>query len=142
MSRDANMAAQERLGKGISSGNLEVIGEVFAPTVVDHDPAPDQGPGAAGLTAFFTMMRTAFPDLKIEAEHLVVDDDHIAFAYIITGTHEGPFRGIAPTGKGIKARGLQIGRFENGQIVERWGSSDELGILHQLGAAPERVVMS
>jgi hypothetical protein len=33
-------------------------------------------------------------------------------------------------------RGLQIGRFENGQIVERWGSTDQLGILQQIGAAP------
>ncbi len=35
---------------------------------------------------------------------------------------------------------MRSGRFENGRIVERWGSSDELGILHQLGAVPERVV--
>ena len=55
-------------------------------------------------------------------------------AYTLTGTHEGGFQGIAATGKKIEVRGLQIGRFENGQIVERWGSSDELGILQQLGA--------
>lgn len=33
-------------------------------------------------------------------------------------------------------RGLQIGRFDNGQIVERWESTDELGIMQQIGAAP------
>ena len=33
-------------------------------------------------------------------------------------------------------RGLQIGRFEDGQIVERWGRTDELGIRQQIGAAP------
>ncbi|MBA2550007.1 MAG: ester cyclase, partial [Nocardioidaceae bacterium] len=42
--------------------------------------------------------------------------------------------GIAPTGRKIEVRGVQIGRFEDGKIVERWGSSDELGILQQLGA--------
>ena len=31
-------------------------------------------------------------------------------------------------------RGVQIGRLENGEIVERWGSTDELRILKQLGA--------
>jgi predicted ester cyclase len=41
---------------------------------------------------------------------------------------------IPPTGRKIEARGLQIGRFEDGKIVERWGSSDELGILKALGA--------
>jgi hypothetical protein len=31
---------------------------------------------------------------------------------------------------------VQIARFRDGQIVERWGSSDGLGILQQLGADP------
>jgi predicted ester cyclase len=31
---------------------------------------------------------------------------------------------------------VQIARFEDGRIAERWGSSDELGILKQLGANP------
>jgi len=29
---------------------------------------------------------------------------------------------------------MQIARFEDGKIVERWGSSDELGIPLKLGA--------
>ncbi len=65
---------------------------------------------------------------------MVADDENVCVAYTLTGTHGGDFRGIAPTGRKIKVRGLQIGRFENGQIFERWGSSDELGILQQLGA--------
>jgi len=40
---------------------------------------------------------------------------NVAFAYTITGTHQGDFLGIAPTGKRISARGMQIGRFEGGQ---------------------------
>ena len=44
------------------------------------------------------------------------------------------FAGIPPSGKKIKARGMQISRFVDGKIVERWGSSDELGIMQQIGA--------
>lgn len=141
MSREENMAAQERLGTAVNSGHLDVLSDVFASNVVDHDPAPDQGPGPEGFKQFFTTLRSAFPDLNIAPEHVVVDNDNVALAYTITGTHQGDFLGIAPTGKRIKARGMQIGRFEGGKIVERWGSSDELGILHQLGVSPERVVI-
>ncbi len=81
-------------------------------------------------------MRAAFPDLKVEPQTVVVEEDKVAFAYEITGTHHGDFNGLAPTGKSIKVRGMQIGRFEDGKMVERWGSSDELGILKQIGAAP------
>ncbi len=78
-------------------------------------------------------MRAAFPDLKVEPRTLVADGDQVAFAYEITGTHKGVFNGVTATGKPIKVRGMQIGRFENGMMVERWGSSDELGLLSQLG---------
>jgi predicted ester cyclase len=36
----------------------------------------------------------------------------------------------------MKAHGVQIARFKDGRVVERWGSLDEFGILMQLGAAP------
>jgi predicted ester cyclase len=41
--------------------------------------------------------------------------------------------GIAPTGKKIRIRGVQVGKFRDGKMVERWGSSDQLGLLQQLG---------
>ncbi|WP_404788383.1 ester cyclase [Altericista sp. CCNU0014] len=136
MSQQANIAATQRLGEAVNSGNLEILREVFAPTVIDRDPAPDQEPGPAGFIHFFTGFRAAFPDLSISVEQLVADDDNVAIAYTVTGTHQGDFLGIPATGRPIKARGVQIARFENGQIVERWGSSDQLGILQQLGANP------
>jgi len=137
MSTDTNLAAQERLGELINTGNIEALDEVFHADVVDHDPAPDQGPGPQGFKDFFTTMRTAFPDLKVASETVVANDDHVSLAYTLTGTHQGDFNGIAPTGRAIEVRGVQIGRFQDSKIIERWGSTDELGILAQLGAAPD-----
>lgn len=74
--------------------------------------------------------------MQIEPEHMVGDDDHVCIAYTLSGTHKGDFHDLAPTGKRVEVRGVQIGRFEDGKIVERWGSTDELGIMQQLGAAP------
>lgn len=136
MSRETNIAAQEHLAGHINAGNVDVAVETFAPDAVDHDPAPDQGPGREGFRRFFTALTTAFPDAHIEPAHLVADDEHVCIAYTLTGTHRGEFHGIAATGNTIEVRGVQIGRFDNGQIVERWGSSDELGILTQLGVSP------
>lgn len=136
MSREDNIASQEKFGESVNSGNLDALDEVIAPDAVDHDPAPIQGPGPEGFKRFFGMMRNAFPDLGITVEHMVADDETVAFAYTITGTHEGDFLGVAPTGKSISARGCQVGRFRDGMLVERWGSSDELGMLQQLDAAP------
>jgi steroid delta-isomerase-like uncharacterized protein len=136
MSQQDNIAATERLGAAVNSGNLNELNTVFAPNVVDRDPASDQQPGPEGFIHFFTGFRAAFPDLTISVEQLVADEDNVAIAYTVTGTHQGDFLGIPATGRQIKARGLQIARFENGQIVERWGSSDQLGILQQIGVNP------
>jgi steroid delta-isomerase-like uncharacterized protein len=136
MSKQDNIATTQHLGEAVNSGNLDALHEVFAPNVIDRDPASDQVPGPEGFIHFFTGFRAAFPDLSISVEQLVADEDNVAIAYTVTGTHQGDFLGIPATGRKIKARGLQIARFENGKIVERWGSSDQLGILQQIGVDP------
>lgn len=84
----------------------------------------------------FGELRTAFPDLHIEVAHLVADDDTVAFAYDVTGTHQGELMGHPATGRPATFRGVQVSRFADGLLVERWGSSDQLGMLQQLGLAP------
>jgi steroid delta-isomerase-like uncharacterized protein len=101
--------------------------EVFAPNVIDHHPAPDQGPGPDGYKRLFASLRVAFPDLTVTVDRLAQTETDIAIAYTIHGTHNGEFAGIPPTGRPITARGMQIARFEDGKIAERWGSSDNWG---------------
>jgi steroid delta-isomerase-like uncharacterized protein len=137
MSKQKNIEAQTKFGEAINSGNLEIMNDLVAAGVIENDPAPGQAKGPKGYIDFFTKMRAAFPDMKVEVEQLVADDENVAFAYTLTGTHKGDFNGIPATGKKIKARGLQISKFKDGKMVERWGSSDELGILKQIGAEVE-----
>ena len=131
--KKTNVAVAEAFGQAINTADLDAFDELVAPDSLDHDPAPGQAPGPEGYKALFAQMRTAFPDLHVNVETLVADGDQVAFAYTLTGTHQGPFHGHEPTGKTITARGVQISRFADGKLVERWGSSDELGILTQLG---------
>ena len=135
MSKEANIATAKKMGEAINKGNLEEFNDVFAADVKDHDPAPDQGKGPQGFIGFFPQFRHAFPDLKIAVEHMVADEDNVAIAYTMTGTQEGPFQGIPATGKKVEARGMQIAKFNSdAKITERWGSSDEMGIMQQIGA--------
>jgi predicted ester cyclase len=134
MSIQENMAAQERFGAAVNSGKLVGLRDAVAPNALDHDPAPGQGLGPEGFIKMFGEMRASFPDLNVAADKVVTDNDNIAIAYTLTGTHKGSFLGVAPTGRRISARGVQIARFEKGMLVERWGSSDQLGILQQIGA--------
>ena len=135
MSKEANIAAVTKFAEAVNTGKFDLFKDAVSPANIDHDPAPGQVQGPEGYRMYFSGLRTAFPDLSVAAETVVADDDSIAFAYTITGTHNGPLLGIAPTGRKIKIRGMQISKFKDGKMIERWGSSDELGLLQQLGIA-------
>ncbi len=138
MSKELNVATQEKAAELLNAGDIDAgVDTMFAVDAVDRDPAPGQAPGREGFRSFFRTLTTAFPDAHMEPQTMVADDTTVAFAYTLTGTHQGDFQGVAPTGKRIEVRGVQIGRFENGQIVERWGATDEAGIMSQLEAAPD-----
>ncbi len=134
MSKEQNAQALAKFAEAVNTGKYELFDEAVAPDSVDHDPAPGQGPGPKGYRAFFTEMRTAFPDLRADLAAMVADEDSIAFAYTLSGTHKGPLMGIPATEKKVSIRGLQLSKFRNGKMVERWGSSDQLGLLQQIGA--------
>ncbi len=131
--KKTNIAAQQAFGEAVNTGNLDAFDDLVAADSLDHDPAPGQGPGPDGYKNFFAEMRTAFPDLHVEVETLVADDDQVAFAYTLSGTHTGPLQGHAATGKKINVRGMQISKFSNGKMIERWGATDEATMLSQLG---------
>jgi len=133
MAQDENLAALGKLAEAVSSGNLAVLDEVFAPNVVDHDPAPNQGPGPDGHKRFFGIAGR-FSRPNGDGRSPRANRDRHCHGLYHPRHPSREFAGIAPTGRLITARGMQIARFEDGKIVERWGSSDELGILLKLGA--------
>jgi steroid delta-isomerase-like uncharacterized protein len=133
MGKEANLAALGKFAEAVNKGKFDLFREAVAADCVDHDPGPGQGPGPEGYRQFFSGLREAFPDLSVAPDALVADEESLAFAYTMTGTHRGVLMGIAPTGKKVSIRGVQFSKFRDGKMVERWGSSDQLGMLQQLG---------
>jgi steroid delta-isomerase-like uncharacterized protein len=133
MSKEVNLATLGKFAEAVNTGNFALFKEAVSTENIDHDPAPGQVAGPEGYRMYFTGLRNAFPDISVALETLVADEESIAIAYTLSGTQTGPLMGFAPTGKKIKIRGVQIAKFKDGKMVERWGSTDELGMLQQLG---------
>lgn len=123
-------------GEAFNNGNLSSSEELIAPDIVDHDPAPGQAPGREGIEQFVNTIRTAFPDLETTIDEMIGEGDYVAFRYTIEGTHQGEFMGVAPTGKRVSVTAMEMLRFADGKMVDRWGNTDQLGILQQIGALP------
>jgi predicted ester cyclase len=53
-----------------------------------------------------------------------------------TGTHQGVFNDIPPTGKQVTVTGLDLWLFRDGRCIKHWNQEDNLGLLQQLGVIP------
>jgi len=77
--------------------------------------------------------RAAFPDMTTTLEHLIGEGDMVAVRHVWRATHQGPYEGIAPTGRPITFTGADIYRIVDGKIVEEW-----FGVRRTGDSAPAR----
>jgi predicted ester cyclase len=81
------------------------------------------------------LLTAAFPDLRVAIDDLIAEDDQVVARLTFSGTHQGEFRGIAPTGRSITFSAVRIYRITDGKIVGSWAVQDALGLISQLKAA-------
>jgi steroid delta-isomerase-like uncharacterized protein len=138
MSDERVRAAMVRYYEEIwNQGRLEVCDELIAPDYVNHSaPLPGLPPGPGGLRQIVAAVRRAFPDLHYTIEDMVLGGEKAALRTTMRGTHRGDFLGVAPTGRKVEVRELQIEHFRDGQIVAHWHLIDDLGLRRQLGLPP------
>ena len=119
-------------------GNVALVDELIADDFVDHEePFPGQPPGKEGVVFYINAIRSAFPDLSVKTTEPALADGNLEAVHgILTGTHQGDFVGIAPTGRNVEFAGIDIVRVQDGKIAEHWGVTDTLTIMQQIGAVP------
>lgn len=116
-----------------SKGNLSVADELMADDVIIHQP---QVGGVAGLKAFNTYLRTAFPDWRSTPEELISEGDMVAERWTGRGTHRGEFQGVGATGRVVEVPGVVFYRIAHGKIAEFRGHFDQFSMMQQLGRVP------
>jgi predicted ester cyclase len=80
--------------------------------------------GASGIRALkqvWPVLLPAFPDLQITIEDLVEEGDKVVCRNTVTGTHQGEYMGLSPTGRSVTYREIFIFRFVDGRVAEIWG---------------------
>ena len=135
---DRNKALVRRIIEtALNGGDLSIADETFRPDYVTHVPGvPPLPPGPEGFKAVIAMWRTACPDLHMQIEQLVAEDDFVANRFTTTGTNTGPLMGIPPTGRKMVVHGQELHRIVDGKLVESWISDDVPSICVQLGILP------
>ena len=131
---DTTRNAYER----INSGDIDGFGELLADDFVEHEEMPGLTPTKQGVLDLFRMYRSAFPDLNMHADEVLVSGDKTISRVTVTGTHQGEWLGMAPTGSRIDVKVIDIMQFDDARrLREHWGLMDTLTMMQQLGAIPE-----
>jgi predicted ester cyclase len=133
VSTEENKAIFRRYTEEVGTrGNLELVDEIFE-HYISHQPdgsALERGP--EDVKRFHREWRSAFPDIRIGVEDQVAEGDKVVTHFTIRGTHQGEFRGMAPTGKEIELKGVTTFRFSpEGKVVETWDSYDQMSLMRQ-----------
>jgi steroid delta-isomerase-like uncharacterized protein len=116
-------------------GKLDLVTTLYAPDCIYHDSnSPFELPaGPDGIKQLVNILRTAFPDMVLSIESIILEEDIAVVRWIMVGTNTGPLLVAVPTGRAVNITGISQLRFANGQVVEEWTNWDALGMLEQLG---------
>ncbi|USX22259.1 ester cyclase [Oxalobacteraceae bacterium OTU3REALA1] len=137
MTSEANKLTMQKFVEFINTASEALADELISTEAIFHVPGrPEPMQGPAGYLAIIGMMREGFPDIQWTLEEMVAESDKVAARFTMRGTHQGPFFGVAPTGKKIAVQAMNLYRLSNGKFVEERGQPDMLGLLQQIGAAP------
>jgi steroid delta-isomerase-like uncharacterized protein len=91
--------------------------------------------GRAEVAAYFEETRTAFPDQRNELIALHHGEDAVIVEAMLYGTHDGPFRGLPPTGRSFEMQFCALFLFEGTELICERVYFDAGTILRQLGIA-------
>ena len=116
-----------------SRGNLDAANEILSAEFVDHLTHEDER-GLEELKHYVGIYRNAFPDIQDIVEDIVAEGHKVVVRWMSSGTHQGEFMGVAPTGRHVTFTGMRLFRIADNKIVESWVNIDERGLQEQLGA--------
>ncbi len=134
----AARALAERFAATLSAHDIAAFAALFAEDYVNHQTsaaAPPPAPGVAPkqrTIAFFAGRLKGLPDLSVTIEAMVASADKVAASFVYSGTHQGVYLGVPPTGRRLRFTSCDIFAVKDGLIIEHWGMGDIAGTLAQM----------
>jgi steroid delta-isomerase-like uncharacterized protein len=128
-------ATMRRIYDLLNASDIDGFGELLAEGFIEHEALPGLAPTKDGVMELFRAYLAAFPDLRMDAVEIIASGDKAVARVKASGTQNGEFMGMPPSGKAIEVQLIDIMRFDDaGLVCEHWGVIDMLSMLQQLGA--------
>lgn len=129
MSEQYKEVVREYYARVINGRDLEAVGEFFA------DERMVEGV-KAGCFRYFE----AFPDMHVALEDMIAEGDRVFLRSTLTGTHDGEYKGIPPTGRHVATECAEVFRIADGKFAGYWCLTNVAGLMRQLTEEPAAVI--
>ncbi len=113
------------------------VEEFYAPEVLSHNQ--DSGGNVATkvkssqMGAMWAASKKNNPDRVLADDLIICAGDYVIVRTMVHNADTTGVDGNPPTGKSYAISGIDIYRFENGRVVERWGNADLVSMYRQIG---------
>ena len=141
MSDAENIAVMQRWFDAVNAHDSDRLAALLDEGFV-WEGSSTSGLGSQATIATWRAMFSAFPDLQLEPEQVLVQGDTVVARWRLIGTHladfaltgpEGPLRPVAATNRRIDLPACSVSEVKNGRIVRCWVYRDIATLLCQLG---------
>ena len=132
---ERNKELMRKFEKMINTANEDMANLLISDNAKFFTPASSEVLyGAKGYLSIVHWMRSGFSDVQWHIEDMVAEGDRVAVQWTLTGTHDGEFLGIQPTGTKINTTVMNFYYFNaSGKIINDIAADGMLGILRPLG---------
>jgi steroid delta-isomerase-like uncharacterized protein len=136
MSNEANIQLLQESLEALNARDADrFMATIHEEVTWSLDASKDPISGTEALRAVIEAMIVAMPDMNYELLQILgADYDHVIIRYVLRGTHEAEFMGIAPTLNKVEMHGCVISKIKDGKRYQMWQYTSGSGLLEQLGA--------
>ena len=119
---EENKAVVRRYYDQVLNGrDLDAVGDYFADERL-----------VAGVQKGCFSYFNAFPDLHVSVDELIAEGDRVFCRSTMTGTQDGEYKGIPPTGRHVAAESAEVFRVDGDKFVGYWCMTNVAGLMRQL----------
>ena len=132
---ERNRQNMYRFMECINTNDKILAEELIAPDAKFTTPVSDKPLyGGAGYLSVVDLMRKSFSDIRWEIVDMAAEDDKVAVSWICSGTHDGEFMNLAPSGKKFSFSVMNFYYFNaEGKIISDVAAQGMFGLLATLG---------
>lgn len=126
----------------INERNESTVADVLSESFVMIDPSVPGGEinGPEGIKTLIREIKQGFPDFHIEILDSLASEEVVMVEVQYTGTHEGEFYELPPTGRKVEFQGMERYRITDGVITDGRVYISEAELKEELGLTFPEIV--